>query len=145
MIYSEAAWERAMARKLTWWQAAEIIGLSLRSIRRWRARWERYRYDGLLGPTPGPAESKASAPGDRRKGSAVVPGALRGFHRAAFSRKAAGGVRHPAELHLGEAGAARGGVGEKGAAMRRAPQAASAPADPGDALAPGRQPAPLVS
>ncbi len=28
---------RAMAKKITWWQAAEIVGLSDRSMRRWRS------------------------------------------------------------------------------------------------------------
>jgi transposase len=56
--YSEVAWERAMkiqevilramAKKITWWQAAEIIGISDRSIRRWRERYEEHGYDGLL-------------------------------------------------------------------------------------------------
>jgi len=42
--YPETAWERtvkiqdvilrAMAKKITWWQAAEIIGISDRSMRR---------------------------------------------------------------------------------------------------------------
>jgi Homeodomain-like domain len=31
---------RAMAKKITWWQAAEIIGISDRSMRRWRERYE---------------------------------------------------------------------------------------------------------
>ena len=31
---------RAMAKKITWWQAAEIIGLSDRQMRRWRERYE---------------------------------------------------------------------------------------------------------
>ena len=39
---------RAMAKKITWWQAAEIIGLSDRSMRRWRRRYEEHGYDGLL-------------------------------------------------------------------------------------------------
>jgi len=30
---------RAVAKKITWWQAAEIIGLSDRSLRRWRGRY----------------------------------------------------------------------------------------------------------
>ena len=29
---------RAMAKKITWWQAAEIVGLSDRQMRRWRER-----------------------------------------------------------------------------------------------------------
>jgi hypothetical protein len=33
---------RAMAKKLTWWQAAEIIGISDRSMRWWRERLEEF-------------------------------------------------------------------------------------------------------
>ncbi len=39
---------RAMGKKITWWQAAEIIGISDRSMRRWRERYEEHGYDGLL-------------------------------------------------------------------------------------------------
>ena len=39
---------RALARKLTWWQAAEILGISDRSMRRWRERYEEHGYDGLV-------------------------------------------------------------------------------------------------
>jgi transposase len=56
--YSKAAMERAMkvqevilramAKKLTWWQAAEILGISDRSMRRWRERLEESGYDGLF-------------------------------------------------------------------------------------------------
>ena len=56
--YSKAAMERAMkvqevilramAKKLTWWQAAEIIGISDRSMRRWHERYEEHGYDGLF-------------------------------------------------------------------------------------------------
>ena len=45
-FYSEAAMERAMkiqevilramAKRISWWQAAEIIGISDRQMRRWR-------------------------------------------------------------------------------------------------------------
>jgi transposase len=45
---------RAMAKKITWWQAAEIIGVSARTMRRWRERLEQDGYDGLA---------------DRRKGT----------------------------------------------------------------------------
>ena len=65
--HSEAAWERAMkvqevilramAKRITWWQAAEILGMTERSLRRWRRRYEQYGYDGLFdrrrgGPSP---------------------------------------------------------------------------------------------
>jgi hypothetical protein len=39
---------RAIKRKITEWQATEIIGISDRSIRRWRERYEEQGYDGLL-------------------------------------------------------------------------------------------------
>src|SRR5438552_16257373 len=54
---SEAAWERAMkiqevmlramAKRITWWQAAEIIGISCRQMRRWQRRYEEHGYEGL--------------------------------------------------------------------------------------------------
>ena len=56
--HSEAAWEqamkvqevilRAMAKRITWWQAAEILGMTERSMRRWKWRWQQYGYDGLF-------------------------------------------------------------------------------------------------
>jgi transposase len=39
---------RAMAKTITWWQAAEIVGISDRSMRRWRERYEEFGYDGLF-------------------------------------------------------------------------------------------------
>jgi transposase len=44
---------KAMAKRITWWEAAEIIGVTDRTMRRWRERLEEHGYDGL---------------GDRRKG-----------------------------------------------------------------------------
>src|SRR5437899_1571257 len=56
--YSKAAMERAMkvqevilramAKRITWWQAAEIVGISDRSMRRWRERYQEFGYDGLF-------------------------------------------------------------------------------------------------
>lgn len=55
--YPEAAQERAMkvqevilraiGKRITWWQAAEILGISCRSMRRWKWRYEQHGYDGL--------------------------------------------------------------------------------------------------
>jgi transposase len=39
---------KAMAGSLKWWEAAEIIGISDRSLRRWRERYEKFGYDGLF-------------------------------------------------------------------------------------------------
>src|SRR5213592_2963276 len=38
---------RAMAKRITWWQAAEIIGISCRQMRRWQRRYEEHGYEGL--------------------------------------------------------------------------------------------------
>ena len=56
--YPKAAMERAMkvqdvmlqamAKKINWWQAAEILGISDRHMRRWRERYEAEGYKGLF-------------------------------------------------------------------------------------------------
>ena len=38
---------KAMAKKITWWAAAEIIGVSDRTMRRWHGRLEKDGYAGL--------------------------------------------------------------------------------------------------
>ena len=38
---------KAMAGSLKWWEAAEIIGVSDRTMRRWRERYQKHGYDGL--------------------------------------------------------------------------------------------------
>ena len=48
---------RAMAKRLTWVQAAEILGMGERQLRRWHRGYEKYGYDGLFdrrrgGPSP---------------------------------------------------------------------------------------------
>ena len=39
---------RAMSGTINWIQAAEILGMSDRQLRRWRKRWDKYGYDGLF-------------------------------------------------------------------------------------------------
>lgn len=43
--YPEDAWERAVAKKITSWHAAEINAIWDRSMRQWRGRYEQYGYD----------------------------------------------------------------------------------------------------
>src|SRR5271156_5487695 len=38
---------KAMAGKMHWWEAAEIVGVTDRTMRRWRERLEKHGYDGL--------------------------------------------------------------------------------------------------
>src|SRR5205809_830048 len=66
--YSKAAMERAMkvqevilramAKRITWWQAAEIVGISDRSMRRWRERYQEFGYDGLFDKRRGKASPR---------------------------------------------------------------------------------------
>ena len=39
---------RAIAGRLKWYQAAEILGISDRQMRRWKTHYERWGYEGLL-------------------------------------------------------------------------------------------------
>jgi transposase len=39
---------RAIDGRLKWYEAAEILGISDRQMRRWKVRYERFGYDGLL-------------------------------------------------------------------------------------------------
>src|SRR3972149_5747937 len=57
-VYPSSAMERAMKvqevilraidGRLKWYQAAEILGISARQMRRWKRRYERCGYDGLF-------------------------------------------------------------------------------------------------
>ena len=73
--YPRAAMERAMkvqdvmlqamAKKITWWQAAEILGISDRHMRRWRERYVEEGYTGLL-------DRRRGQPSRRRVAMATV-------------------------------------------------------------------------
>src|SRR5260370_13030779 len=49
---------RAMAKKITWWQAAEILGMSDRQMRRLHWRYREHGYDGLVDRRVGKASPK---------------------------------------------------------------------------------------
>src|ERR1035437_8885604 len=73
-IYPRTAVERAMklqevllratAGKIKWWQAAEMIGISERQMRRWKKRYEASGFDGLLDRRRGGPGSRRGAPGE---------------------------------------------------------------------------------
>jgi hypothetical protein len=75
MEYAAAVWERAMllqevmlkaiGGELHWFRAAEILGMSPRSLRRWRERYERQGYGGLV-------DHRRGAPSPRRVPLAAV-------------------------------------------------------------------------
>lgn len=49
---------KAMAKKIRWWEAAEIIGVSDRTMRRWRERMEEHGYSGLADRRKGKPSEK---------------------------------------------------------------------------------------
>jgi transposase len=67
---------RAIAKKITWWQAAEIIGISDRQMRRWYWRYREYGYDGLL-------DRRVGKPSPKRVPLAVVEQVL-GLYREKY-------------------------------------------------------------
>ena len=61
---------RAMSGQIKWFQAAEIIGVSPRTMRRWRRRYEEYGYDGLY-------DRRLTRPSPKRVPLATVEKVLR--------------------------------------------------------------------
>jgi transposase len=93
MAYPSPAWERAMriqevllralSGEIHWFQAAEILGMTARSLRRWRERYERHGYDGLL-------DRRTGQPSPRRAALAEVERMLQLYRE----RYAGFNVRH---------------------------------------------------
>ncbi len=77
---------RAMGKKINWWQAAEIIGISERQMRRWRERYEEHGYDGLIDRRRG-RPSQKRLPWRSRAGAGALPGGVLCPERAAFHEK----------------------------------------------------------
>lgn len=68
---------KAMARKITWWEAAEIIGVTDRTMRRWREKMEEFGYTGL-------ADRRKGKESDRRVPVAQVEEVLRLYREVYF-------------------------------------------------------------
>jgi len=49
---------KAMAKKITWWAAAEILGVTDRTMRRWRERLQEHGYSGLADRRKGKPSGK---------------------------------------------------------------------------------------
>jgi transposase len=80
MTYPASAWERAMtvqevllkalSGELHWFRAAEILGWSPRTVRRWRERYEEFGHSGLI-------DKRLHRPSLRRVPPGVVEQVLR--------------------------------------------------------------------
>ncbi len=103
MPYPEAAWERAMtvqevmlkaiSGELHWYRAAEILGWSPRSLRRWRERYEAHGYGGLF-------DKRRLRPSGRR----LPPGQLEALLQLYRARYRGFNVRHFHEIACREHG-----------------------------------------
>jgi hypothetical protein len=63
---------RAMARKITWHQAAEIIGISDRHMRRWRERYDRRRGQPSSWRVPNVGTAALGCPGAKLPGGIIL-------------------------------------------------------------------------
>src|SRR6185436_16640353 len=95
---------KAMAKKITWWEAAEIIGVTDRTMRRWRERLEEGGYSGLV-------DRRKGKPSDRRVPLATVEEVLSAVPRdllrseqPALPREVGRRASDRAELHVGAKG-----------------------------------------
>ena len=82
---------RAMARKITWFQAAEILGFSDRHVRRMRERYQEFGYDGLF-------DRRRGQPSPKRVPLATVEAVLGLYREKYFDLN----VRHFHEKLKGE-------------------------------------------
>ena len=67
---------RAMSGELTWFQAAEIIGISPRQMQRWNNRWENHGYEGML--------DRRRQPSPKRSGADIAGEVLRLYREQYF-------------------------------------------------------------
>ena len=63
---------RAYAKKISWIEAAEILGISCRHLRRIREKYEEVGYDGQNGCPGGKDESEADSGGDGRACAGII-------------------------------------------------------------------------
>src|SRR5215469_3560420 len=74
---------RAVAKKINWAQAGEVIGLCERQMRRWKERYQEFGYDGLF-------DRRLGKPSPKRVPLAAVERVLGLYREQYFDLK----VRH---------------------------------------------------
>jgi transposase len=84
---------KAMAGQLKWWEAAEIIGITDRTMRRWRERYQEHGYSGLW-------DYRKRSPSPKRIGLEVLQQVLRLYREQYFDFN----VRHFHEKLVAEHG-----------------------------------------
>ena len=128
-------WESA---ELNQEEAAELLGVSERTFRRWTRRYEEEGEAGLLDRRLGKASGKR-VPVDRAEEvERLYRERYPGFTVKHFHEHLIQGPWLRLGLHVDEAAPSVDGRRRQGAAQGRAPQEARAPAPAWDAAAPGR-------
>src|SRR5437868_6549963 len=129
----EGLLERHERGELLQGEAAETLGVSERTFRRWR---DRLRDEGPAGLRDRRIGEPPGGGGGDPAHAGAVRGALQRLHGEAFSRAAAQAAPLQAGLYGDAAGAAGGGAGAARVAALGASQEAAAAADGGHDAAP---------
>src|SRR4030095_12981264 len=87
---------RAMAKRITWYQGAEILGISCRQMQRWKTRFEHEGYEGLF-------DRRRGIPSPKRVPLATVEEVLRLYQEEYFDFN----VRHFHEKRVEKQGIRR--------------------------------------
>ena len=141
----EDVYGRWQERRLSQEEAAEILGMSERTFRRWRDRYDAQGLEGLLDRRLGKAVGQAGAGRPGGAGARAVSQPLSRLHRPALLRQAAPAPRLCSELHLDQAAPAAGRADRAGTAALGASQEAAAATVARDDAAPGWLIAPLAA
>jgi len=72
---------RAMSKEITWIQASEILGISTRSMRRWKQHYEEQGYYGLLDRRTGRPSPRRSSMGEVQRILECTPMLTQGTNR----------------------------------------------------------------
>jgi len=130
---------KAMSGQLQWWQAAEILGVSCRPMRRGKLQYERHGYDGLF-------DRRRRRPSPKRVPVATVARVLRryreqyqGWQRHPLLGARARPPRPPAQLPVGQDRPANRRAGRPARPARPASPTARVAAVAGDDALRGRQ------
>jgi hypothetical protein len=94
MGYSDGAMERGMKRQevilkalsgeIHWFRAADILGMSVRTLRRYRAGLQKWGYEGLFRSPASESIAQERAGGGGEADFGVVSGAVPGLECPAF-------------------------------------------------------------
>jgi hypothetical protein len=126
---------KAMAKKLTWIEAAEIAGMSVRNMQRKRQAYIDYGYTGLADGRFGKLSYHRIPMATAEKVLALYQERYFDLNVRHFQRKTARRASDRNQLQLGKEGAAGCGAGAEKQTPQPAPQAPGAAAVAGDAAA----------